>query len=125
MSETPATSSPSAGGPGLSLPASIWGVLTSPRETFADVIAHAVFVEGAVEEVRLGEGAADAVAGHPVGVDADGLGLGPGGRSGGGCGLSGHVRDLPRRERLAAARAGSRYATLPLPVNAPEPWRSP
>jgi hypothetical protein len=40
MSEAPATSSPSAGGPGLSLPARIWGVLTSPRETFADVVAR-------------------------------------------------------------------------------------
>ena len=40
MSEAPATSSPSAGGPGLSLPARIWGVLTSPRETFADVAAR-------------------------------------------------------------------------------------
>jgi hypothetical protein len=40
MSEAPATSSPSAGGPGLSLPARIWGILTSPRETFADVAAR-------------------------------------------------------------------------------------
>jgi hypothetical protein len=40
MSEAPATSSPSAGGPGLSLPARIWGILTSPRETFADVVAR-------------------------------------------------------------------------------------
>lgn len=40
MNEAPATSSPSAGGPGLSLPARIWGVLTSPRETFADVAAR-------------------------------------------------------------------------------------
>jgi len=40
MSEAPATLSPSAGGPGLSLPARIWGVLTSPRETFADVVAR-------------------------------------------------------------------------------------
>jgi hypothetical protein len=40
MSETPATSSPSAEGPGLSLPARVWGILTSPRETFADVAAR-------------------------------------------------------------------------------------
>jgi hypothetical protein len=40
MTEAPATSSPSAGGPGLSLPARIWGVLTAPRETFADVVAR-------------------------------------------------------------------------------------
>jgi hypothetical protein len=40
MSETPATSSPSAGGSGLSLPARVWGILTSPRETFADVAAR-------------------------------------------------------------------------------------
>jgi hypothetical protein len=40
MTEAPATSSPSAGGPGLSLPARIWGVLTSPREAFADVVAR-------------------------------------------------------------------------------------
>jgi hypothetical protein len=40
MSEAPATSSTSAGGPGLSLPARVWGVLTSPRETFADVVAR-------------------------------------------------------------------------------------
>jgi hypothetical protein len=40
MSEAPATSSPSAGGSGLSLPARVWGVLTSPRETFADIVAR-------------------------------------------------------------------------------------
>ena len=40
MSEAPATSSPSAEGPGLSLPARVWGILTSPRETFADVAAR-------------------------------------------------------------------------------------
>lgn len=40
MSEAPATSFPSADGPGLSLPARFWGVLTSPRETFADVAAR-------------------------------------------------------------------------------------
>jgi len=71
----------------------------------------------------VAEGAAHPVAGHAVGVDADGLGLGPGG----GCGrsgLSGHGRGLRRRERLAAARAGSRYASLPFVVNAPEPRRS-
>jgi hypothetical protein len=40
MSETPATSSPSAEGPGLSLPARVWGILMSPRETFVDVAAR-------------------------------------------------------------------------------------
>ena len=40
MSEAPATSSPLAEGPGLSLPARVWGILTSPRETFADVVAR-------------------------------------------------------------------------------------
>jgi hypothetical protein len=40
MSEVPATSSPSAEPPGLSLPARFWGILTSPRETFADVVAR-------------------------------------------------------------------------------------
>ena len=40
MSETPATSSPSGEGPGLSLPARVLGILTSPRETFADVVAR-------------------------------------------------------------------------------------
>jgi len=40
MSETPATSSPLAEGPGLSLPARVWGILTSPRETFADIVAR-------------------------------------------------------------------------------------
>jgi hypothetical protein len=40
MSETPATSPPSAEGPGLSLPARVWGILTSPRETFVDVAAR-------------------------------------------------------------------------------------
>jgi hypothetical protein len=40
MSEAPATSSPSAEGPGLSLPARVWGILTSPRETFVDVAAR-------------------------------------------------------------------------------------
>lgn len=40
MSEAPATSSPAAAGPGLSLPARVWGILTSPRETFADVVAR-------------------------------------------------------------------------------------
>jgi len=40
MSEVTATSSPSAEGPGLSLPARVWGILTSPRETFADVAAR-------------------------------------------------------------------------------------
>ena len=40
MSEVPATSSPSAESPGLSLPARVWGILTSPRETFVDVAAR-------------------------------------------------------------------------------------
>jgi len=40
MSETPVTSPPSAEGPGLSLPARVWGILTSPRETFVDVAAR-------------------------------------------------------------------------------------
>ena len=40
MSEAPATSSPSAMAPGLSLPARFWGILTSPRETYADVVAR-------------------------------------------------------------------------------------
>jgi Yip1 domain len=40
MSEAPATSPASAEGPGLSLPARIWGILTSPSETFADVVAR-------------------------------------------------------------------------------------
>ncbi len=40
MSEAPATSSPLAERPGLSLPARVWGILTSPRETFADVVAR-------------------------------------------------------------------------------------
>jgi hypothetical protein len=40
MSETPATPSPLAEGPGLSLPARVWGILTSPRETFADIVAR-------------------------------------------------------------------------------------
>lgn len=40
MSEAPATSSPSAEAPGLSLPARFWGILTSPRETYADVAAR-------------------------------------------------------------------------------------
>jgi hypothetical protein len=40
MSEAPAIPSPSAEGPGLSLPARVWGILTSPRETFVDVTAH-------------------------------------------------------------------------------------
>jgi hypothetical protein len=40
MSEAPATLSPLAEGPGLSLPARVWGILTSPRETFADVVAR-------------------------------------------------------------------------------------
>jgi hypothetical protein len=40
MSEAPATSSPSAEAPGLSLPARFVGILTSPRETFADVVAR-------------------------------------------------------------------------------------
>ena len=40
MSETSATSQPAAGGPGLSLFARFWGILTAPRETFADVAAR-------------------------------------------------------------------------------------
>jgi hypothetical protein len=40
MSEASATLPPSAEGPGLSLPARFWGVLTSPRETFSDVAAR-------------------------------------------------------------------------------------
>lgn len=40
MSEVPATPSPSTEGPGLSLPARVWGILTSPKETFADVVAR-------------------------------------------------------------------------------------
>jgi hypothetical protein len=40
MSEAPATSILPAEGPGLSLPARVWGILTSPRETFADVAAR-------------------------------------------------------------------------------------
>jgi hypothetical protein len=40
MSEAPATASGQAGSQGLSLPARFWGVLTSPRETFADVAAR-------------------------------------------------------------------------------------
>jgi hypothetical protein len=40
MSEAPATLSPSTAGPGLSLPARVWGILTSPRETFVDVAAR-------------------------------------------------------------------------------------
>ena len=40
MSETPATALPASEGPGLSLPARVWGILTSPRETFADVAAR-------------------------------------------------------------------------------------
>lgn len=40
MSEVTATSPPSAEGPGLSLPARVWGILTSPRETFVDVAAR-------------------------------------------------------------------------------------
>jgi hypothetical protein len=40
MSEVTATSSPSAEGKGLSLAARFWGILTSPRETFADVAAR-------------------------------------------------------------------------------------
>ena len=40
MNETPATPSPSPDGSGLSLPARVWGVLTSPRETFADIAAR-------------------------------------------------------------------------------------
>ena len=40
MSETSATSQPAAGGSGLSLFARFWGILTAPRETFADVAAR-------------------------------------------------------------------------------------
>jgi len=40
MSEAPATPLPSTARPGLSLPARVWGILTSPRETFADVAAR-------------------------------------------------------------------------------------
>jgi hypothetical protein len=40
MSEAPATPPQPTEGPGLSLPARVWGVLTSPRETFADVAAR-------------------------------------------------------------------------------------
>jgi hypothetical protein len=40
MSETPATFPPSSEGPALSLPARVWGILTAPRETFADVVAR-------------------------------------------------------------------------------------
>jgi len=40
MNETPATPLPSPDGPGLSLPARVWGILTSPRETFVDVVAR-------------------------------------------------------------------------------------
>jgi len=40
MSEAPATSLPSSEGPGLGLFARFWGILTSPRETFADVAAR-------------------------------------------------------------------------------------
>jgi hypothetical protein len=38
MSETPATPAPAASG--LSLASRIWGILTSPRETYADVVAR-------------------------------------------------------------------------------------
>jgi hypothetical protein len=40
MSEAPATPLPSTARPGLRLPARVWGILTSPRETFADVAAR-------------------------------------------------------------------------------------
>jgi hypothetical protein len=40
MSETPDTPPPPSEGPGLSLPARVWGILTSPRETFVDVVAR-------------------------------------------------------------------------------------
>lgn len=40
MTETPATPAAGAGPAGLSLPARFWGILTSPRETFADVVAR-------------------------------------------------------------------------------------
>ena len=40
MTEAPATPQPPAETPGLSLMARFWGVLTSPRETFADVAAR-------------------------------------------------------------------------------------
>ena len=40
MSEAPATPPTQPGSTGLSLPARFWGVLTSPRETFADVAAR-------------------------------------------------------------------------------------
>jgi hypothetical protein len=40
MSEAPATPLPASEGPGLSLPARVWGILTSPRETFVDVAAR-------------------------------------------------------------------------------------
>jgi hypothetical protein len=40
MSEAPATTPPGPGSPGLSLPARFWGILTSPRETFAEVAAR-------------------------------------------------------------------------------------
>jgi hypothetical protein len=40
MSEAPATPTPSTEGPGLSLPARFWGILTSPRDTFVDVAAR-------------------------------------------------------------------------------------
>ena len=40
MSEAPATPQPQAESQGLSLIARFWGVLTSPRETFADVAAR-------------------------------------------------------------------------------------
>ncbi len=40
MTEAPATLQPPAETPGLSLMARFWGVLTSPRATFADVAAH-------------------------------------------------------------------------------------
>ncbi len=40
MSEQLATPPSPAASPGLSLPARFWGILTSPRETFADVVAR-------------------------------------------------------------------------------------
>jgi hypothetical protein len=40
MSEAPATPSPGSESPGLSLPARVWGILISPRETFVDVAAR-------------------------------------------------------------------------------------
>lgn len=40
MNETPATPPFSAEAPGLSLPVRVWGILTSPGETFVDVAAR-------------------------------------------------------------------------------------